>query len=350
MILEFFRGLIELMRGYFKEVEEESIKDNFVIIYELLDECVDNGYVQCLDTAVLKEYIKTDYHELVRASKSKGAYDGPTVGAAVSWRKEGITHKENECFLDVIEKLNFTVALNGTVSRSEIVGTVKARSLLSGMPTVELGLNDKEGHGMGGVDISLDDVKFHRCVNLQEYESRQNIVFIPPDGEFDLMTYFIKTKVKPLFMVAIEPLAASNTRSEFVLKVTSLYKSSSVAHPVVVWIPVPCDLTSPTFATKTGEAAYVPDRDCISWRIPNLKGEETCSLEYRYALPTLVSRVLTSHPRRLPPAADPGRVRDPLLHHFRPQRQIHAHPRRVRLRGLAVGALYHPVQVVRNSA
>jgi len=29
---------------YFKELEEESVRDNFVIIYELLDEMMDNGY------------------------------------------------------------------------------------------------------------------------------------------------------------------------------------------------------------------------------------------------------------------------------------------------------------------
>jgi len=28
---------------YFKELEEESVRDNFVIIYELLDEMMDNG-------------------------------------------------------------------------------------------------------------------------------------------------------------------------------------------------------------------------------------------------------------------------------------------------------------------
>jgi AP-1 complex subunit mu len=32
------------MNEYFNEIEEESIKDNFVVIYELLDEMVDNGY------------------------------------------------------------------------------------------------------------------------------------------------------------------------------------------------------------------------------------------------------------------------------------------------------------------
>ena len=32
------------MNEYFNEIEEESIQDNFVVIYELLDEMVDNGY------------------------------------------------------------------------------------------------------------------------------------------------------------------------------------------------------------------------------------------------------------------------------------------------------------------
>lgn len=309
MIVEFFKGMIELMKGYFKEVEEESIKDNFVIIYELLDECVDNGYIQCLDTNILKEYIKTDYHELIKTSKSKPAFEGPTVGSAVSWRKEGIVHKENECFMDVIEKINFTVGENGNISRSEIVGTIKAKSLLSGMPTVELGLNDKDHQvGLGQVDITLDDVKFHRCVNLQEYEAKRNIVFIPPDGEFDLMTYYIKAKVKPLFTVMVDTLASSSTKGEFVLKLTSLYKNTSVAHPVVLMIPVPCDLVNPSFSAKVGEVSYVPDKDFISWRIPNLKGEETCTLEYRYFLPTLVSRKLKSEQRCVFAAADSDRV------------------------------------------
>ena len=32
------------MINYFKELEEESIRDNFVVIYELLDEMMDNGF------------------------------------------------------------------------------------------------------------------------------------------------------------------------------------------------------------------------------------------------------------------------------------------------------------------
>ncbi len=46
-------------------------------------------------------------------------------------------------FLDVIEKLNMLVGPKGTVIKSEIVGTVKAKCQLSGMPELKLGLNDK---------------------------------------------------------------------------------------------------------------------------------------------------------------------------------------------------------------
>ena len=47
----------QVMQDYFKEVEEESVRDNFVICYELLDEMVDFGYPQTTDAKILQEYI-----------------------------------------------------------------------------------------------------------------------------------------------------------------------------------------------------------------------------------------------------------------------------------------------------
>ena len=42
---------------YFKELEEESIRDNFVIIYELLDEMMDFGYPQTTESKILQEWV-----------------------------------------------------------------------------------------------------------------------------------------------------------------------------------------------------------------------------------------------------------------------------------------------------
>ena len=52
------------------------------------------------------------------------------------------------------------VSANGNVLRSEIVGSVKMRVFLSGMPELRLGLNDKvlfESTGRESVFFSLSD-------------------------------------------------------------------------------------------------------------------------------------------------------------------------------------------------
>ncbi len=46
---------LKVFVDYFNALEEESIKDNFVIIYELLDEMMDFGYPQATDAKILKE-------------------------------------------------------------------------------------------------------------------------------------------------------------------------------------------------------------------------------------------------------------------------------------------------------
>jgi AP-1 complex subunit mu len=46
---------VEVFTEYFKVLEEESIRDNFVIIYELLDEMMDFGYPQTTESKILQE-------------------------------------------------------------------------------------------------------------------------------------------------------------------------------------------------------------------------------------------------------------------------------------------------------
>ncbi len=51
-------SLGQVMEEYFGELDEESIRDNFVITYELLDEVMDFGYPQISDTNILKECVE----------------------------------------------------------------------------------------------------------------------------------------------------------------------------------------------------------------------------------------------------------------------------------------------------
>merc|ERR1719426_709165 len=182
---------------------------------------------------------------------------------AVSWRPEGIKHKKNEIFLDVVEKLNLLVSASGTVLRSEILGSLKMKSYLSGMPELKLGLNDKllfeatgrrtGGRGAKGKAGEMEDIKFHQCVRLARFENDRTISFIPPDGEFELMSYRLNTHVKPLIWieVVVDP-GQSRSRIEYMIKAKSQFKSRSVANNVEIHIPVPSDVDSPSFKTSIG--------------------------------------------------------------------------------------------------
>ena len=126
------------------------------------------------------------------------------------WRGEGIKHTKNEIFLDVIERLNILVSHTGNVLRSEVLGRIHMRSFLTGMPELKLGLNDKvlfdmQGRSSRNKLIEMEDIKFHQCVRLARFENDRTISFVPPDGEFELMSYRLNTHVKPLVWVEGPP-------------------------------------------------------------------------------------------------------------------------------------------------
>jgi len=290
LIVAFLYRLAEVLRDYFNELEEESIKDNFVITYELLDEMMDNGYPQTTEVKILREYIKTQSHAL-----SVEQMRPPTaVTNAVSWRSEGIKHKKNEIFLDVVERLNLLVSANSTVLRSEILGALKMKSYLSGMPELKLGLNDKllfEATGRPvakGKSVEMEDIKFHQCVRLARFENDRTISFIPPDGEFELMSYRLNTHVKPLIWVeAVVDPGLSRSRIEYMIKAKSQFKSRSVANNVEIHIPVPSDVDSPSFKTSIGTVRYIPDQDCIVWSIKQFPGQKDFIMTANFGLPSV---------------------------------------------------------------
>eukprot|EP00397_Hematodinium_sp_SG-2012_P028912 GEMP01030489.1.p1 GENE.GEMP01030489.1~~GEMP01030489.1.p1 ORF type:complete len:429 (+),score=84.97 GEMP01030489.1:105-1391(+) len=292
LILAFLYKLAEVLNSYFKELEEESIKDNFVITYELLDEMMDNGYPQTTEVKILREFIKTQSHQLTATAEKPPA----AITNAVGWRSEGIKHKKNEIFLDVVEKLNLLVSSNGTVLRSEILGSLKMKSYLSGMPDLKLGLNDKllfeqTGRPLAkGKSVEMEDVKFHQCVRLARFENDRTISFIPPDGEFELMSYRLNTHVKPLIWIeAVVDPGQSKSRLEYMIKAKSQFKSRSVANNVEIIIPVPSDVDSPVFKTSIGTVKYLPDQDAVVWTIKQFQGQKDFIMTAKFGLPSISS-------------------------------------------------------------
>ncbi|XP_025224748.1 AP-1 complex subunit mu-2 isoform X1 [Theropithecus gelada] len=315
LVYSFLYKTIEVFCEYFKELEEESIRDNFVIVYELLDELMDFGFPQTTDSKILQEYITQQSNKL-ETGKSRVP---PTVTNAVSWRSEGIKYKKNEVFIDVIESVNLLVSphtspaplpgpgyihpqvnANGSVLLSEIVGTIKLKVFLSGMPELRLGLNDRvlfELTGRGkNKSVELEDVKFHQCVRLSRFDNDRTISFIPPDGDFELMSYRLSTQVKPLIWIESVIEKFSHSRVEIMVKAKGQFKKQSVANGVEIAVPVPSDADSPRFKTSVGSAKYVPERNVVIWSIKSFPGGKEYLMRAHFGLPSVEKEEVEGRP------------------------------------------------------
>ena len=287
-LLFFMHSLVDIFKHYFTELEEESIRDNFVIIYELLDEVMDHGYPQFTEAKILTEFIKMDAHKLEIVKPPMA------VTNAVSWRGEGIKYKKNEVFLDVIESINLLVNSNGQVVNSEVVGALRLRTYLTGMPECKLGLNDKvmlesQGRSGKGKSVELEDIKFHQCVRLARFENDRTISFIPPDGQFDLMTYRISSAVKPLIWVEAHMERPSRSRVEYTVKVKTQFKERSAATGVEIKLPVHPDATTPEVKAAIGAVTYAPEQEAMLWKIKSLPGGKEYLMRAKFSLPSVSS-------------------------------------------------------------
>ncbi|GMR55959.1 hypothetical protein PMAYCL1PPCAC_26154, partial [Pristionchus mayeri] len=55
LVLSYLYKAVEVFGEYFEEVEEESVRDNFVCLYELFDEMMDFGHPQTTECKILQE-------------------------------------------------------------------------------------------------------------------------------------------------------------------------------------------------------------------------------------------------------------------------------------------------------
>lgn len=291
LVFQFLYQLVDVFKAYFGEqIDKASLQSNFVLIYELLEEAMDYGFPQVLSTNVLKEYIKVgnvkmDPKELDRHNQSITS----EITGAIDWRKAGkFKYRKNEVFIDVLESVNYLTSIRGTTLRSDASGKILMKTYLSGMPECKFGMNDKlmldhtknrSGSRENNKTIAIDDVTFHRCVQLGKFEQERTISFIPPDGAFDLMNYRITQNVRVPFEVTAQVEEMGRNRVEYHVKVKANYSHKVNATEVVVNIPCPTN-TSRAKIEKcaSGKAKYNPGSHCIVWRIKKFTGNQSFDL------------------------------------------------------------------------
>lgn len=306
IIFQFLYKLISIGTIYFGKFDEEAVKNNFVLIYELLDEILDFGYPQNCETETLKMYITTEGVKSERAIKDESSKITIQATGATAWRRPDIKYRKNEAFIDVIESVNLLMSSNGTALRTDVSGKVLMRAYLSGTPECKFGLNDrilleKEGRreivGRKTGSVELDDCQFHQCVKLGKFDSDRTISFIPPDGEFELMRYRTTDNINLPFKINPIVNEVSNNRVEYRIAVRSQFSNKVFAQNVVIKIPTPLNTSNTRIHVNTGRAKYVGSENCITWKINRFQGQQEYSFNANVELtPTTTKRAWSRPP------------------------------------------------------
>ncbi|KAJ5463101.1 Clathrin adaptormu subunitC-terminal [Penicillium sp. IBT 31633x] len=321
LVFEFLYRLVMLGKSYFGKFDEEAVKNNFVLIYELLDEILDFGYPQNTETDTLKMYITT---EGVKSAIANSPTDSSRITqqatGALSWRRSDIKYRKNEAFVDVIEDVNLLMSATGTVLRADVNGQIVMRAYLTGTPECKFGLNDRllldtgetsnnmngrgGGSGLGTAkatraaagSVTLEDCQFHQCVKLGRFDADRIISFVPPDGEFELMRYRATENVNLPFKVHPIVREIGTTKVEYSVAIKANYSSKLFATNVVIRIPTPLNTAKTTERTSQGRAKYEPEQNNIVWKIARFSGQSEYVLNAEATLTSMTHQKAWSRP------------------------------------------------------
>ena len=283
-VIELLSRIAKVFKDYCGTLSEEAIRKNFILLYELLDEMVDYGYPQLTRTETLKPFV---YNEPIVVSAvpntgkminpktaSANAVHKPVIGGVNAKGKSVNQNQKNEIFVDILERLNVIFSNNGHVVNSTIDGCIQMKSYLAGNPELRLALNEdlviqsSSGNNAGTNygSVVLDDISFHDCVNLNEFEHGRTLSFFPPDGEFVVLNYRLTGDYRTPFRIfptitenggyATATATGADSRTfEMTVMVRAEMENTHFGANVLLEVPLPKCTTSATCHILTANGA-----------------------------------------------------------------------------------------------
>lgn len=278
-VIEFLHRVADTFQDYFGECSETYLKDNVVIVYELLEEMLDNGFPLATESNILKELIKppTILRSVVN-SLTGSSNMGETLPTGqlsnIPWRRAEVKYTNNEAYFDVIEEVDAIIDKSGSTVFAEIQGVIDACVKLTGMPDLTLSFMNPR---------LLDDVSFHPCVRFKRWESERVLSFIPPDGNFQLMSY----RVSAQNLVAIPVYVKHNISFQencqsgrFDVTVGPKQNMGKTVESIVLTVHMPRVVLNMNLTPTQGTYTFDPVTKVLTWdigkittqKLPNLKG------------------------------------------------------------------------------
>jgi AP-3 complex subunit mu len=131
----------------------------------------------------------------------------------------------------------------------------------------------------------LDDVSFHPCVRYNRYEQNRVISFVPPDGNYKLMSYRVKGQLQlPIY---VKPQISWNASGgKITVMVGTKSTQISAVEDIVITIPFPKTISTVSATSPVGNVQFDELTKVAKWTIPRLNAKDkTPILEGTISLP-----------------------------------------------------------------
>ncbi|XP_056592617.1 AP-4 complex subunit mu-1-like [Triplophysa dalaica] len=313
-IIEFLNRLAALTKDYCGSLSEKSVRMNFALIYELLDEMVDFGYIQTTSTDMLKNFIQTE----AVTSKPFSLFDLSNVGLFGSETQQnkvapsvaasrpimssrGEQGGKNEIFVDVIERLSVVMGSKGVLMKADIQGEIRIKCFLPSCSEMRIGLNEELNIGKSQLKgyntaVCVDECRFHQAVNLDEFDTFRILKVCPSQGEQTVMQYQLCDELPcpPPFQLFPSVEKDYVNRVLIFLKLRCDLPPKSTALNVSVTVPVPKGAISMSqeLSSPDQTAELQPKNKALLWEIPRFPGGAQLSALFKVDVPGLSSASL----------------------------------------------------------
>jgi len=280
-VIEFLHRVFDTFADYFSDCTEHVIIDHIVVVYELLEEMLDNGFPLATESNILKELIKPPniINKVVNTvtGATNVSSELPTGSLSnVPWRRSGVKYANNEVYFDVTEEIDCIIDKAGSIVTMEIQGQIDSFSRLTGMPDLCLSLINPR---------LLDDVSFHPCVRLKRWENEKVLSFIPPDGNYRLATYHISGgNIQLPLYVRPQVSFISGNSGRFDLTIGQKANLGKNIEQCIATIQMPQQVLNCNLTPTVGSVSFDPTKKVVRWEIgkispqktlPNLRGNIT---------------------------------------------------------------------------
>jgi len=124
------------------------------------------------------------------------------------------------------------------------------KSYLRGNPGLRLVLNDDLVVGTSSTNsgsVVLDACAFHECVDTRDFDSLRTLAITPPDGEFLVMNYRIKSDYQTPFRITPFIDEVTPYKLQFTLKIKATCPVDKTATQVIAKFNLPKDTATCNF-------------------------------------------------------------------------------------------------------